>query len=167
MTQENQQGMPVEEEATGYGTPTAEQEMGGIGKAAQPRRDEDAGADGLSQDMPDDEASIGAPDLSVVGEDGMEDDVPLENESTDPGFEQAGDKAAEQDNDWYSGDDGTGTTVPSGDADLDEGNTDDAEPETFSSEPGGDATGLPDGSGTDLPGDRSPRDSDGDSFSAG
>jgi hypothetical protein len=165
MTQENQQGRPVEEEATGYGTPTAEQEMGGIGKAAQPRRDADSGADGLSQDMPDDQASIGAPDLNVVGDEG--DDVPLENESTDPGFEQAGDKAAEQDNDWYAGDDGTGTTVPSGDAELDEGNTDDARPETFSSEPGPDATGLPDGSGTDLPDNRSPHDGEDESFSAG
>ena len=53
--------------------------------------------------------------------------------------------------------------VPSSEAEMDAANTE--EPDAgrpFSSEPGQDAAGLPDGSGTDLPEDKSPKDRDDD-----
>lgn len=62
------------------------------------------------------------------------------------------------------------TVVPSTDAEMDASNTE--EPDAgrpFSSESGQDAAGLPDGSGTDLPDSKSPkdRDDDKDAFDAG
>jgi hypothetical protein len=60
--------------------------------------------------------------------------------------------------------------VPSAEAEMDESNTEKPDAgRPFSSEPGQDAAGLPDGSGTDLPESRSPkdRDDDEDSFDAG
>jgi len=51
MSQDNQHAAP-EEEAGGYGTPTAEQETGGPDNRqfAQPREEEDFDAAGLNQD---------------------------------------------------------------------------------------------------------------------
>ena len=133
MTQENQQGSPIEEEG-GYGTPTAEQEMphGDAKNFAQPREEEALDAAGLDQDSPEGESSpAGAPDLSGSGD----------------------------------------AAVPSTEAEMDSSNTEEPDPgRPFSSEPGQDAAGLPDGSGTDLPESKSPKDGDGDdeeSFDAG
>jgi hypothetical protein len=174
MTQENQ-GTPIEEEG-GYGTPTVEQEMGGADtkKFAQPREEEAFDAAGLSQDSPDGETyPAGAPDLSQFGAEdqdsagepgagrfgGTEDQMNAENESADPGFEtvNAG-KESE------SGD----AAVPSAEADMDESNTEDPDAgRPFSSEPGQDAAGIPDGSGTDLPDTKAPKDRDDDTFDAG
>ncbi|MFF1383954.1 hypothetical protein ACFVWT_10370 [Arthrobacter sp. NPDC058288] len=173
MTQENQ-GTPIEEEG-GYGTPTVEQEMGGADtkKFAQPRDEEAFDAAGLSQDSPDGETyPAGAPDLSQFGAEdqdsagepgagrfgGTEDQMNAGNESSDPGFEpentgqSAGDDAA----------------VPSADAEMDESNTEDPDAgRPFSSEPNQDAAGIPDGSGTDLPDSKAPKDRGDDSFDAG
>ncbi|MGM7778535.1 hypothetical protein ACSVHC_21320 [Arthrobacter sp. KNU-44] len=52
------------------------------------------------------------------------------------------------------------TAVPSADAELDESNSEGSKPgSSFSSEPKGDATGLPE--------DKSPKDDDGETFDAG
>ena len=187
MSQDQQQGSPAEEEAGGYGTPTVEQEMGG-GDAknfAQPREEEAFDAAGLSQDSTDGETyPAGAPDLSQFGAEdqdsagepgagrfgGTEDQMKAENESTDPGFDDTfdpGSEAAAEDGD---------TAVPSADAEMDAANTE--EPDAgrpFSSEPaqeaaGQEVSGLPDGSGTDLPDSKAPKDRDSDdeeSFDAG
>ncbi len=65
----------------------------------------------------------------------------------------------------------SGAAVPSADAEMDESNTEKSDAgRPFSSEPGQDAAGLPDGSGTDLPEDQAPKDRDGDdedAFDAG
>ena len=174
MTQENQ-GTPIEEEG-GYGTPTVEQEMGGADtkQFAQPREEEAFDAAGLSQDSPDGETyPAGAPDLSQFGAEdqdsagepgagrfgGTEDQMNAENESADPGFETVN---AGQESE--SGD----AAVPSAEADMDESNTEDpASGRPFSSEPGQDAAGIPDGSGTDLPDTKEPKDRDDDTFDAG
>jgi hypothetical protein len=93
-----------------------------------------------------------------------------ENESTDPGFEDTfapGNEAAAE---------GGDAAVPSADAEMDAANTE--EPDAgrpFSSEPaqeaaGQEVSGLPDGSGTDLPDSKAPKDRDSDdeeSFDAG
>jgi hypothetical protein len=177
MTQDNQQDRVVEEEAGGYGTPTAEQELpdGDAKTFAQPRDEEAFDAAGLNQDSPDGETyPAGAPDLSQFGAEdhdsagepgagrfgGTEEQMDAENESTEAGFEQ-GDQAAAE----------SGGAVPSSEADMDEANTEEPEPgRPFSSESGQDAAGIPDGSGTDLPEEKSPKDRDGDeseSFNAG
>ena len=169
MTQNNQQS-PIEE-AGGYGTPTAEQELpGGDGKTfAQPREEEAFDAAGLNQDSPDGETyPAGAPDLSQFGgEDqdsagepgagrlgGTEEQMSSENASTERGFDADSRDAA----------------VPSTDADMDASNTE--EPDAgrpFSSESGQDAAGLPDGSGTDLPKEKAPEEGSDDEepFDAG
>ncbi|MDV8147764.1 hypothetical protein [Arthrobacter sp. B10-11] len=172
MTQENQ-GTPIEEEG-GYGTPTVEQEMGGADtkKFAQPREEEAFDAAGLSQDSPDGETyPAGAPDLSQFGAEdqdsagepgagrfgGTEDQMSAENESADPGFEPD-----------TTGTDGGDAAVPSSEAEMDESNTEDPDAgRPFSSEPGQDAAGIPDGSGTDLPDSKAPKDRDDDTFDAG
>ncbi len=177
MTQDNQQARSVEEEAGGYGTPTAEQELpGGDAKAfAQPRVEEAFDAAGLNQDSSDGETyPAGAPDLSQFGAEdqdsagepgagrfgGTEKQMNAENESTEAGFEQGNEAAAEN-----------GGAVPSSEAEMDEANTEEPEPgRPFSSESGQDAAGIPDGSGTDLPEDKSPKDrgrDDAESFDAG
>lgn len=173
MTQENQPQDTAEE--GGYGTPTAEQEMpGGDGKKfAQPREEEAFEAAGLSQDSPDGETyPAAAPDLSQFGAQdqdsagepgagrfgGTEEQMSSENASTDPGFDADAKENSE-------------AAVPSSEAEMDTSNTE--EPDAgrpFSSESGQDAAGLPDGSGTDLPEDKSPKDRDSDdkeSFDAG
>jgi len=64
----------------------------------------------------------------------------------------------------------SGAAVPSSEAEMDGSNTDEPDAgRSFSSESGQDAAGLPDGSGTDLPEGRSPkdRDDDKDAFDAG
>ena len=80
-----------------------------------------------------------------------------ENASATPGFDPDASEDAE-------------AAVPSSEAEMDEANTE--EPDAgrpFSSESGQDAAGLPDGSGTDLPESKSPkdRDDDKDAFDAG
>jgi hypothetical protein len=169
MTQNNQQG-PIEETG-GYGTPTAEQELpGGDDRTfAQPREEEAFDAAGLNQDSPDGETyPAGAPDLSQFGTEdqdsagepgagrfgGTEEQMSSENASTERGFDADSRDAA----------------VPSTDAEMDASNTEDADAgRPFSSESGQDAAGLPDGSGTDLPKEKSPeKGSDGEeSFDAG
>lgn len=83
-----------------------------------------------------------------------------ENESSEPGFEQGNEAAAER-----------GGAVPSSDAEMDAANTEEPEPgRPFSSESGQDAAGIPDGSGTDLPDEKAPKDRGSDepeSFDAG
>ncbi|MGO4228634.1 hypothetical protein AB4Y72_07155 [Arthrobacter sp. YAF34] len=169
MTQNNQQS-PIEE-AGGYGTPTSEQELpGDDGKTfAQPRQEEAFDAAGLNQDSPDGETyPAGAPDLSQFGAEdqdsagepgagrlgGTEEQMSSENASTERGFDA----------------DNRDTAVPSTDAEMDASNTE--EPDAgrpFSSESGQDAAGLPDGSGTDLPKEKSPEEGNDDeeSFDAG
>lgn len=56
--------------------------------------------------------------------------------------------------------------VPSAEAEINESNSDQPDSESFSSESGQDAAGLPDGSGNDLPAEKSPND-DEESFDAG
>lgn len=181
MTQD-QHGRPTEEEAGGYGTPTAEQELpGGDAKTfAQPRDEEAFDAAGLNQDSPDGETfPAGAPDLSQFGAEdqdsagepgagrfgGAEEQMNAENESSEAGFERGNATAAE-----------SGGAVPSSEAEMDGANTEEPEPgRPFSSESGQDAAGqdaagIPDGSGTDLPEEKSPKDRDRDdaeSFDAG
>ena len=80
-----------------------------------------------------------------------------ENASATPGFDAGRPENAE-------------AAVPSSEAEMDGANTE--EPDAgrpFSSESGQDAAGLPDGSGTDLPESKSPkdRDDDKDAFDAG
>ncbi len=177
MSQDNQQDRVVEEEAGGYGTPTAEQELpdGDAKTFAQPRDEEAFDAAGLNQDSPDGETyPAGSPDLSQFGAEdqdsagepgagrfgGTEEQMNAEKESTEAGFEQGDENAAE-----------SGGAVPSSEADMDEANTEEPEPgRPFSSESGQDAAGIPDGSGTDLPDEQAPKDRDRDdkeSFDAG
>ncbi|WP_426975542.1 hypothetical protein ACQCSU_12205 [Pseudarthrobacter sp. O4] len=164
MTQDNQQD-PIEE-AGGYGTPTAEQEMPGddAKKFAQPREDEAFDAAGLSQDSPDGETyPAGALDLSEFGPEdqdsagepgagrfgGTEEQMSSENASSEPGFD---------------------AEVPSSEAEMDGANTEQPDAwRPFSSEPGQDAAGLPDGSGEDLPESKAPKGSgdDEEPFDAG
>ena len=177
MTQENQ-GAPIEEEG-GYGTPTVEQEMGGADtkKFAQPREEEAFDAAGLSQDSPDGETyPAGAPDLSPFGAEdqdsagepgagrfgGTEDQMNAETESSAPGFEP---ENTGPDNQTAAG---SNAAVPSAEAEMDESNTEDPDAgRPFSSEPNQDAAGIPDGSGTDLPDSKAPKDRDDESFDAG
>jgi hypothetical protein len=211
MHQESQNDR-VTEEAGGYGTPTAEQEVppGDNKQFAQPREEEAFDAAGLSQDSPEGEKfPAESPDLSQFGTEdkdsagepgagrygGTEDQMMAENESTDPGFEpvpgssagpggaggsgnpvsahpddmpeqQLPDPSREDDSADY---DDPGASVPSVEAEMDETNTEDASGRPFSSEPQQDAAGIPDGSGTDLPGERSPQDreDDNETFDAG
>jgi hypothetical protein len=106
-----------------------------------------------------DEDSAGEPGAGRFG--GTEDQMKAENESTGAGFEPGNEAAAE------SGD----AAVPSADAEMDASNTEEPDAgRAFSSEPGQEAAGLPDGSGTDLPDSPAPKDRDGDdeeSFDAG
>jgi hypothetical protein len=88
---------------------------------------------------------------------GTEEQVSAENASTDPGFD-ADAKANAQ------------AAMPSSEADMDAANTEEPNAgRSFSSESGQDAAGLPDGSGTDLPESKSPKDRDDDEeqFDAG
>ena len=75
-------------------------------------------------------------------------------DSNDPGFEP-GEPPVPRD-----------AAVPSAEAEIDESNADSQGSEPFSSEPEQDAAGLPDGSGNDLPKEKSPNDDD-ESFDAG
>jgi hypothetical protein len=170
MSQENQRTEP-EEEVGGYGSPTAEQEMGGADNKqfAQPRDEEDFDAAGLNQDSPDGETfATGTPNLSHFDEEdkdsagepgagrfgGTDEQRHAEVDSNDPGFEP-GEPPVQQD-----------AAVPSAEAEIDESNADSQGSEPFSSESENDAAGLPDGSGNDLPKEKSPNDED-ESFDAG
>lgn len=170
MSQENQRTEP-EEEVGGYGSPTAEQEMGGADNKqfAQPRDEEDFDAAGLNQDSPDGETfATGTPNLSHFDEEdkdsagepgagrfgGTDEQHHAEADSNDPGFEP-GEPAVQRD-----------AAVPSAEAEIDESNADSQGSEPFSSESENDAAGLPDGSGNDLPKEKSPNDED-ESFDAG
>ncbi|MET3719500.1 hypothetical protein [Arthrobacter sp. UYEF21] len=170
MSQENQGTEPAEE-VGGYGTPTVEQEMGGADNKqfAQPRDEEDFDAAGLNQDSPDlesfatgttklshfdeeDKDSAGEPGAGRFG--GTDDQHHAEADSNDPGFEP-GEPPVPPD-----------AEVPSAEAEIDGSNADSQGSEPFSSESGPDASGLPDGSGNDLPKEKSPND-DAESFDAG
>ena len=171
MSQDNQRTEP-DEEVGGYGTPTAEQEVGGAEtkQFAQPREEEDFDAAGLNQNSPDGEAfPTGMPNLSHFDEEdkdsagepgagrfgGTDDQHHAESDTNDPGFEP-GEPPIPRDAD-----------DPSAEAEINDGNADSQGSEPFSSESGQDAAGLPDGSGTDLPKDKSPNDDDEESFDAG
>ncbi|MET4591288.1 hypothetical protein [Arthrobacter sp. 754] len=171
MSQDNQPTAP-EEEAGGYGTPTAEQESAGADSKqfAQPRDEEDFDAAGLNQDSPAGETfATGTPNLSHFGEEdkdsagepgagrfgGTDEQHHAEADTNDPGFE-SGEPPVPRDAD-----------VPSAEAEIDESNADSQGSEPFSSEPGQEASGLPDGSGNDLPKEKSPSDDDDESFDAG
>jgi hypothetical protein len=171
MSQDNQRTEP-EEEVGGYGTPTAEQEMGGgdSKQFAQPREEEDFEAAGLNQDSPDGQTfATGAPHLSHFDEEdkdsagepgagrfgGTDDQLHAGADSNDPGF-VPGEPPVPRDAD-----------VPSAEAGINGSNADQPDSESFSSESGQDAAGLPDGSGNDLPREKSPNDDGGESFDAG
>ena len=170
MSQENQRKEP-DEEVGGYGSPTAEQEMGGADNKqfAQPRDEEDFDAAGLNQDSPDGETfATGTPNLSHFGEEdadsagepgagrfgGTDEQRHAEVDSNDPGFEP-GEPPVPRD-----------AAVPSAEAEIDESNADSQGSEPFSSESEQAAAGLPAGSGNDLPKEKSPNDDD-ESFDAG
>jgi hypothetical protein len=123
MTQENQQAQP-ETDPGGYGTPTAEQELGGSqGPANGSATTGDGGAGGVDTNEP----------QSGTGSDPVPRDVDL----------------------------------PSSAAEIDENNDDSKGSAPVSSESGQEATGIPDGSGNDLPREESPNDDGGESFDAG
>ena len=118
MTQENQHAQP-ETDPGGYGTPTAEQEMGGTQGAA----DSSAAPGGVETNEPQSDASG--------------DPVPHD------------------------------VDLPSSAAEIDESNDDSQGSAPVSSEPGQEGAGIPDGSGNDLPEEKSPNDDGGESFDAG
>jgi hypothetical protein len=111
MTQENQHAQP-ETDPGGYGTPTAEQELG-----------EGQGTTG----------SVG---------------------TNEPQSGSGGDPVPRD------------MDLPSSAAEIDESNDDSQGSAPVSSEPGQEAAGIPDGSGNDLPKEKSPNDED-ESFDAG
>jgi hypothetical protein len=174
MDQDRQERDPVEE-VGGYGTPTAEQEAGEGKQFAQPREEEAFDDAGLNQSAPDGETyPTGAPDLSHLdAEDkdsagepgagrfgGIDDQAKAEQESDGPGFQGPGVPGAVME--------GGGQPIPrdadlpSSEAEMDQGNTEETEPgRPYSSEPEGDATGLP--------AEESPRDDEdtGERFDAG
>lgn len=130
MMQENQNVDP-EAAPGGYGTPTAEQEMGG---SQQPKA-----------------VDTNTPQAGNGGQ-----PVPR-----DPDAPLGGDA------DSGTGSSGGGADLPSSAADIDESNDDSKGSAPVSSEPGQEAAGLPDGSGSDLPQEETPKDDDGESFDAG
>ncbi len=119
MTQENQNAQP-EADPGGYGTPTAEQEMGGI----QGSVDSSGTGGGAGADTNEPQSGSGDP-------------VPRD------------------------------VDLPSGEAELDETNDDSQGSAPVSSESGQEAAGIPDGSGNDLPEEKTPNDDGGESFDAG
>jgi hypothetical protein len=123
MTQENQQAQP-ETDPGGYGTPTAEQELGGAQNPAQGS----ANGSGTTAD-----GGAGSVDTNEPQSGAGSDPVPHDMD------------------------------LPSSAAEIDENNDD----SKGSSEPGQEATGIPDGSGSDLPQEKSPNDDGGESFDAG
>lgn len=123
MTQENQQAQP-ETDPGGYGTPTAEQELGGTqGGANGSATTGDGGAGSVDTNEP----------QSGTGSDPLPRDVDL----------------------------------PSSAAEIDENNDDSKGSAPVSSESGQEAAGIPDGTGNDLPREKSPNDDGGESFDAG
>jgi hypothetical protein len=76
-------------------------------------------------------------------------------DTNDPGFEP-GEPPVPRDAD-----------VPSAEAEINGSNADEQGSEPFSSEPGQEAAGLPDGSGSDLPAEKAPKDDGEESFDAG
>jgi len=171
MSQDNQHTEP-DEEVGGYGTPTAEQEAGGAEtqQFAQPREEEDFDAAGLNQNSPEGETfATGTPNLSHFDEEdkdsagepgagrfgGTDNQRHAESDTNYPGFEP-GEAPIPRDAD-----------VPSAEAEINEANADSQGSEPFSSESGQDAAGLPDGSGNELPKDKSPNDGDDETFDAG
>ncbi|WP_427134810.1 hypothetical protein [Pseudarthrobacter sp. S9] len=165
MSDSDKQQDPVEE-AGGYGTPTAEQESpgGDTKKFAQPREEEAFGAAGLSQDSPDGETfPAGAPDLSHFGSEDQD-------SAGEPGAGRFGGTEEQMSSEQASAEPGFDAEVPSAEAEMDESNTEKPDAgRPFSSEPGQEPSGLPDGSGTDLPDSKSPKDrsDDEEPFDAG
>jgi hypothetical protein len=157
MSQENR-NTAAEEESGGYGTPTVEQEMGGAAgnqQSARPRQEEDGNEE--------DKDSAGEPGAGRQG--GTEDQFHAEADTNDPGFDRGVTPIA-RDADGVGFQDGD-AVVPSAEAEIDESNADDQGSDEFSSEPGQEAAGLADGSGNDLPQEKSPKDDDSESFDAG
>lgn len=179
MSQDNQHAAP-EEEAGGYGTPTVEQEMGGK-QFAQPREEEDFDEAGLNQDSPEGERfDTGTPNLSHFAEEdqdsagepgagrfgGTDDQLHAEGDISRAGFDPApGESPLPRDADAAPAEDAD-TAVPSTEAEIGEGTADEQDSDRFSSEPAEEASGLPDGSGNDLPKEKSPNDED-ETFDAG
>lgn len=94
-----------------------------------------------------------------------------ENQHTDPedatggyGTPTAEQEAAGVDQQAQEGQD---AIRPSAEAEIDEDNDDSQGSAAGSSESGQEAAGIPDGSGNDLPKEKSPKDDDGDKFAAG
>ena len=171
MSQDNQHAEP-EEEVGGYGTPTAEQEMGGADNKqfAQPREEEDFDEAGLNQDSPAGETfATGSPNLGHFNEEdqdsagepgagrfgGTDEQFHAESDTNDPGFEP-GEPPIPRDAD-----------LPSAEAEINKSNADKQGSEPFSLEAGQEAAGLPDGSGNELPQEKAPKDDDEESFDAG
>jgi hypothetical protein len=123
MTQENQHAQP-ESDPGGYGTPTAEQELGGTQGPAN-----------------------GSATTGDGGEGSVDTNEPQPGAGSDPVPRDA--------------------DLPSSAAEIDENNDDSKGSAPVSSEPGQEATGIPDGSGNNLPREESPNDDDGESFDAG
>jgi hypothetical protein len=182
MSQDNQHAAP-EEVAGGYGTPTVEQETGGDAQQfAQPREEEDFDAAGLNQNSPEGETfDTGTPNLSHFAEEdkdsagepgagrfgGTDEQLHAEGDSGGAGFDQDSEGSPiPRDPGAPPGARSDDAAVPSADAEIDEGNADDPGSGQFSSEPGQEAAGLPDGSGNDLPKEKSPNDDD-ETFDAG
>lgn len=179
---QDKQHTGAEEEMGGYGTPTVEQETAGAdGKQfARPRQEEDFDEAGLSQDSPDGETfASGTPNLGHFSEEdqdsagepgagrfgGIDDQLHAGADTNDPGFEP-GATPLPRESDGVGFQDGD-AVVPSADAEIDESNADSQGNGAFSSETGQDAAGLADGSGNDLPKEKSPTDDDDESFDAG
>jgi hypothetical protein len=182
MSQDNQHEAP-DEVAGGYGTPTVEQETGGDAKQfAQPREEEDFDAAGLNQESPDGQTfETGTPNLSHFAEEdqdsagqpgagrfgGTDEQLHAEGDSSGAGFGQgSGGSPIPRDPGAPPGAEQDDVAVPSADAEIDEGNADEPRSGQFSSEPGQEAAGVPDGSGNDLPKEKSPNDDD-ETFDAG
>lgn len=151
MSHENR-NTAAEEESGGYGTPTVEQEMGGADNKqfAPPRQEED-------------KDRAGEPGAGPYG--GTDDQLHAEADTNDPGYDRGVTQIA-RDADGVGFQDGD-AVVPSAEAEIDESNADDQGSDEFSSEPGQEAAGLADGSGNDLPQEKSPKDDDSESFDAG
>ncbi|VXB86429.1 conserved hypothetical protein [Arthrobacter sp. 9AX] len=124
MTQENQHAQP-ESDPGGYGTPTAEQELGG-----------DQGP-----------ANAASGGTATAGAGGVDTNEPQPGAGGDP---------VPRDVD-----------LPSSAAEIDESNDDSKGSAPVSSESGQEAAGIPDGSGDDLPREKSPNDDGGENFDAG
>jgi len=140
-----------EEEAGGYGTPTVEQETGGE-QMAQPRTEQAIDEARLEEERGEGGGYPGgAPDHSHLGDEDAD-------SAGEPGAGRMGgtEDQAKAERESAGADDTPDVALPSAEAPMDEGNTDDAEKER-------------DGGASGLPAEKSPRDEDeeGERFDAG